>query len=48
MTRVDRVDPASTLPAGKPPLDRINGALGVMPDMFRAIANQSRDSPRLG
>jgi uncharacterized peroxidase-related enzyme len=39
MTRVNLVDPASASQAVKPILDQINGAFGVVPNMFKAVAN---------
>ena len=39
MTRVNLVDPVSASPAVKPALDQIRGAFGVVPNMFRAVAN---------
>ncbi len=39
MTRINLVDPASASPAVKPTLDQINGAFGVVPNMFKAVAN---------
>ncbi|PKQ07567.1 MAG: carboxymuconolactone decarboxylase [Alphaproteobacteria bacterium HGW-Alphaproteobacteria-11] len=39
MAHVKLIDPASSSDAIKPTLDRINGALGVVPNMFKAVAN---------
>lgn len=39
MTRVNLVDPAQASPAVKPTLDKISGAFGTVPNMFRAVAN---------
>ena len=39
MTRVNLVDPASSSAAVRPALDKINGAFGVVPNMFKAVAN---------
>ncbi|MBL8907166.1 MAG: peroxidase-related enzyme [Rhizobiales bacterium] len=39
MTHVNLIDPASSSAAVKPTLDKINGAFGVVPNMFRAVAN---------
>ncbi|MGE0152057.1 MAG: carboxymuconolactone decarboxylase family protein [Reyranellaceae bacterium] len=39
MARVNLVDPASSAAAVKPTLDRIHGAFGVVPNMFKAVAN---------
>lgn len=39
MTRVNLVDPASASGAAAPLLKDINGAFGVTPNMFRAVAN---------
>ncbi|WP_334183041.1 carboxymuconolactone decarboxylase family protein [Novosphingobium sp.] len=39
MAHVDLVDPASSAAAVRPVLDQINGAFGVVPNMFRAVAN---------
>lgn len=39
MTRINLVDPASASPAVKPTLDQIKGAFGVVPNMFKAVAN---------
>jgi uncharacterized peroxidase-related enzyme len=39
MTRINLVDPASASQAVKPILDQINGAFGVVPNMFKAVAN---------
>ncbi|MBP0583316.1 peroxidase-related enzyme [Labrys sp. LIt4] len=41
MTHVNLVDPASSSAAVKPTLDKINGAFGVIPNMFKAVANSS-------
>ena len=39
MAHINLVDPASSSAAVKPTLDKINGAFGVVPNMFKAIAN---------
>lgn len=39
MAHVNLVDPASSSMAVKPTLDKINGAFGVVPNMFKAVAN---------
>ncbi|MBP2231277.1 putative peroxidase-related enzyme [Azospirillum agricola] len=39
MAHVNLVDPASSSAAVKPTLDRIQGAFGVVPNMFKAVAN---------
>lgn len=39
MAHVNLVDPASSSAAVKPTLDRIKGVFGVVPNMFRAVAN---------
>ena len=39
MTRVNLIDPASSSAAVRPALDKINGAFGVVPNMFKAVAN---------
>ncbi|MBK1838469.1 peroxidase-related enzyme [Azospirillum sp. YIM B02556] len=39
MAHVNLVDPASSSAAVKPTLDRIKGAFGVVPNMFKAVAN---------
>ena len=39
MARVNLVDPASATAAVKPTLDQIKGAFGVVPNMFKAVAN---------
>lgn len=39
MAHVNLVDPASSSAAVKPTLDKINGAFGVVPNMFKAVAN---------
>jgi len=39
MARINLVDPASSSAAVKPTLDTINGAFGVVPNMFKAVAN---------
>ncbi len=39
MAHVNLVDPASSSAAVRPTLDRINGAFGVVPNMFKAVAN---------
>ncbi|MEJ5022971.1 peroxidase-related enzyme [Ochrobactrum vermis] len=39
MAHVNLVDPASSTAAVKPTLDKINGAFGVVPNMFKAVAN---------
>ncbi|MBY6263695.1 carboxymuconolactone decarboxylase [Azospirillum sp. 412522] len=39
MAYVNLVDPASSSAAVKPTLDRIKGAFGVVPNMFKAVAN---------
>lgn len=39
MAHVTLVDPASSSAAVKPTLDKINGAFGVVPNMFKAVAN---------
>jgi hypothetical protein len=36
------VDPATATGAGKPLLDKIKGAFGTPPNMFRAVANSPR------
>lgn len=41
MARVNLIDPASSSAAVKPTLDKINGAFGVVPNMFKAVANSS-------
>jgi uncharacterized peroxidase-related enzyme len=39
MTYVNLVDPATAGAAVKPTLDQIKGAFGVVPNMFKAVAN---------
>lgn len=39
MSNVALIDPATSSSAVKPTLDRINGAFGVVPNMFKAVAN---------
>ncbi|MPZ37135.1 MAG: peroxidase-related enzyme [Rhizobiales bacterium] len=39
MAHVNLIDPASSSAAVKPTLDKINGAFGVVPNMFKAVAN---------
>jgi uncharacterized peroxidase-related enzyme len=39
MSHVTLVDPASSTAAVKPTLDQIKGAFGVVPNMFKAVAN---------
>lgn len=39
MAHVNLVDPASSSATVKPTLDRIKGAFGVVPNMFKAVAN---------
>ena len=39
MAHVTLVDPASADASVKPTLDKINGAFGVVPNMFKAVAN---------
>jgi uncharacterized peroxidase-related enzyme len=39
MAHVNLVDPASSSAAVKPTLDTIKGAFGVVPNMFKAVAN---------
>ncbi|MBP2301373.1 carboxymuconolactone decarboxylase family protein [Azospirillum picis] len=39
MAHVNLVDPATSSAAVKPTLDRIKGAFGVVPNMFKAVAN---------
>jgi len=39
MAYVNLVDPALSPAAAKPTLDRINSAFGVVPNMFKAVAN---------
>jgi len=39
MAHVTLVDPASADASVKPTLDQINGAFGVLPNMFKAVAN---------
>jgi uncharacterized peroxidase-related enzyme len=39
MSHVNLVDPASSSSAVKPSLDQIKGAFGVVPNMFKAVAN---------
>ena len=39
MAHVTLIDPASSSAAVKPTLDKINGAFGVVPNMFKAVAN---------
>jgi uncharacterized peroxidase-related enzyme len=39
MARVNLVDPASATATVKPTLDQIKGAFGVVPNMFKAVAN---------
>lgn len=39
MAQVSLIDPASSAAAVKPTLDKINGAFGVVPNMFKAVAN---------
>jgi len=39
MTRINLVDPASASQTVKPTLDQIKGAFGVVPNMFKAVAN---------
>lgn len=41
MAHVSLVDPASSPAAVKPALDAIKGAFGVVPNMFKAVANSS-------
>jgi uncharacterized peroxidase-related enzyme len=41
MPYVKLIDPASSPAAVKPALDGIKGAFGVVPNMFRAVANSS-------
>lgn len=39
MTRINLIDPASASADVKPTLDQIKGAFGVVPNMFKAVAN---------
>lgn len=39
MARINLIDPASASQTVKPTLDQIKGAFGVVPNMFRAVAN---------
>lgn len=39
MAHVNLIDPASSSAAVKPTLDNINGNFGVVPNMFKAVAN---------
>jgi uncharacterized peroxidase-related enzyme len=39
MTHVNLIDPATAGAAVKPTLDQIKGAFGVVPNMFKAVAN---------
>lgn len=39
MARVNLVDPATTSTTVKPTLEQIKGAFGVVPNMFKAVAN---------
>lgn len=39
MARTKLLDPASPAPAVKPTFDQIKGAFGVVPNMFKAVAN---------
>lgn len=39
MTHIHLVDPAAAPAAVKPTLDQIKGAFGVVPNMFKAVAN---------
>lgn len=39
MAHVNLIDPASSAAMVKPTLDKINGAFGVVPNMFKAVAN---------
>lgn len=39
MTRVNLIDPAAAGADVKPALDQIKGAFGVVPNMFKAVAN---------
>jgi uncharacterized peroxidase-related enzyme len=39
MTRINLVDPASASQTVKPTLNHINSAFGVVPNMFKAVAN---------
>ncbi|WP_454761042.1 carboxymuconolactone decarboxylase family protein [Caulobacter segnis] len=39
MTRVNLIDPAAANADVKPALDQIKGAFGVVPNMFKAVAN---------
>ena len=39
MAHVTLIDPASSSAAVKPTLDQIKGAFGVVPNMFKAVAN---------
>lgn len=39
MTRINLVDPASASQTVKPTLEQIKGAFGVVPNMFKAVAN---------
>jgi len=39
MTRINLVDPASAPQGSKATLDKIQGAFGVVPNMFKAVAN---------
>ncbi|MCA3641376.1 MAG: carboxymuconolactone decarboxylase family protein [Methylobacterium sp.] len=39
MTRINLVDPASASQTVKPTLEQIKGAFGVLPNMFKAVAN---------
>ena len=50
MSRVNLIDPASVNSAVKPLLDQIKGAFGVVPNMFKAVANSPavRNLPQRG
>ena len=39
MTQINLVDPAAAPASVKPTLDQIKGAFGVVPNMFKAVAN---------
>lgn len=39
MAHVNLIDPDSSSPAVKPTLDQIQGAFGLVPNMFKAVAN---------
>jgi len=41
MAHIDLVDPASAPVAVRPTLDKINGAFGTVPNMFKVVANSS-------